>query len=110
MGTLQGKLDAQLGALVMRVRGRLTPIARVLLGAMTTLDVHQRDVVATLARPPSLSSTADFGWTAHLRYYWMPPQAASEVSSSQRYHNSSVFTGARALPFTFSVFWAPGAS
>lgn len=51
------------------VRGKLSAEARMLLGALITIDVHARDVVADLAEA-GVASTADFEWVKQLRYYW----------------------------------------
>lgn len=51
------------------VRGKLSAEARMLLGALITIDVHARDVVADLTEA-GVASTSDFEWVKQLRYYW----------------------------------------
>jgi dynein heavy chain len=64
----QESLD-QIDAMIDLIRTPITRQQRTLLGALITIDVHSRDVVRAL-RADSVSSTADFGWTKQLRYYW----------------------------------------
>eukprot|EP00930_Biecheleria_cincta_P074768 TRINITY_DN6197_c0_g1_i1.p1 TRINITY_DN6197_c0_g1~~TRINITY_DN6197_c0_g1_i1.p1 ORF type:complete len:4188 (+),score=808.10 TRINITY_DN6197_c0_g1_i1:1794-12566(+) len=64
-------LRDQLAALVQLVRGELTKLARRTLGAMVTIDVHNRDVVEDLAEK-NITSAKSFDWTQQLRYYWAP--------------------------------------
>ena len=51
------------------VRGQLSSAERTTLGALITIDVHARDVVADLAEQ-GVSSPDDFEWVKQLRYYW----------------------------------------
>lgn len=51
------------------VRGELSSAERTTLGALITVDVHARDVVADLAEQ-GVTSPADFEWVKQLRYYW----------------------------------------
>ncbi|CAE7253398.1 Dnah12, partial [Symbiodinium pilosum] len=71
-----GKLDAyykksveQLSGLVNLVRGDLSKLSRQTLGALVTIDVHNRDVVLSL-KDAKISSSKEFDWIAQLRYYW----------------------------------------
>ena len=51
------------------VRGELSSAQRTTLGALITIDVHARDVVADLAEQ-GVTTPADFEWVKQLRYYW----------------------------------------
>eukprot|EP00062_Callorhinchus_milii_P022724 gi/632980863/ref/XP_007907272.1/ PREDICTED: dynein heavy chain 3, axonemal-like [Callorhinchus milii] len=61
--------NKQIEDTVTLVRGKLTKMARITLGALITIDVHARDVVAKL-NDLGISTTTDFNWIAQLRYYW----------------------------------------
>eukprot|EP01035_Chromulina_nebulosa_P018662 gene18662-24408_t len=63
------KLDYQLREMVELVRGPLTSLARKTLGALTTIDVHNRDVVSKMVELGT-SKVTDFEWISQLRYYW----------------------------------------
>ncbi|KAI9333548.1 dynein heavy chain and region D6 of dynein motor-domain-containing protein [Obelidium mucronatum] len=58
-----------LSALAGLVRGELTKIQRAVLGALITIDVHNRDIVQSLVQA-KVTGLADFEWTKQLRYYW----------------------------------------
>jgi dynein heavy chain len=55
-----------LSEIVQRVRGTLTPVARVTLGAMVVLDVHARDVVDELCER-QVHDVHEFQWQCQLR-------------------------------------------
>ncbi|XP_053575219.1 dynein axonemal heavy chain 3-like [Bombina bombina] len=59
----------QIEEIVNLVRGKLTKMERITLGALITIDVHARDVVSNLNNLRT-SSTSDFNWISQLRYYW----------------------------------------
>ncbi|XP_032809855.2 dynein axonemal heavy chain 3-like isoform X2 [Petromyzon marinus] len=59
----------QIEEVVGMVRGKLSKMARITLGALITIDVHARDVVARLAEG-GVSGITEFPWIAQLRYYW----------------------------------------
>uniref|UniRef100_H3ANA7 AAA+ ATPase domain-containing protein n=1 Tax=Latimeria chalumnae TaxID=7897 RepID=H3ANA7_LATCH len=63
------KSNKQIEDIVNLVRGKLTKMERITLGALITTDVHARDVVAKL-NDLGINSTTDFNWIAQLRYYW----------------------------------------
>eukprot|EP00762_Andalucia_godoyi_P002130 ANDGO_02526.mRNA.1 Dynein-1-beta heavy chain len=51
------------------VRGDLPVLSRITLGALITIDVHARDVVATMAEA-GISQITDFEWISQMRYEW----------------------------------------
>lgn len=51
---------------VNKVRGKLSSLERKTLSALIVIDVHARDVVASLARD-QVASTTDFAWISQLR-------------------------------------------
>ena len=58
----------QLGDMVELVRGDLTKLQRLTLGALIVLDVHARDVHERLMGE-GVSGVDDFGWICQMRYY-----------------------------------------
>eukprot|EP01042_Synura_sphagnicola_P000104 gene104-103_t len=63
------RLDGQLREMVNLVRGKLNKLQRKTLGALTTIDVHNRDVVSKMVEL-STRDVADFEWISQFRYYW----------------------------------------
>lgn len=66
---INNKLDGQLQEMVMLVRGKLNKLQRKTLGALTTIDVHNRDVVSKMVELGTHEVT-DFEWVSQFRYYW----------------------------------------
>ena len=63
------QLNAQMTDIVALVRGKLSKMGRTTLGALTTIDVHARDVITEMIEA-RVSRTSEFLWLAQLRYAW----------------------------------------
>ena len=58
----------QLVSMVELVRGELTSVESLIMGALIVLDVHARDVIEKLINE-KCTSPSDFAWIAQMRYY-----------------------------------------
>ncbi|XP_069792874.1 dynein axonemal heavy chain 1 isoform X2 [Narcine bancroftii] len=63
------KLGSQLNDLVTLVQGKLTRMQRAILSALIVIEVHAKDVVASLLEE-NVQNVNDFEWISQLRYYW----------------------------------------
>ncbi|CAI9716307.1 dynein heavy chain 3, axonemal-like isoform X2 [Octopus vulgaris] len=59
----------QIEEIVEIVRGNISKMARITLGALIVIDVHARDIESQLIRS-QVSNVQDFNWISHLRYYF----------------------------------------
>ncbi|KAG8459526.1 hypothetical protein KFE25_012861 [Diacronema lutheri] len=86
------KYHASLMDLTELVRGELTPLQRMSLGALITLDVHARDVLDAMVEH-KVASVNDFMWISQLRYAikdWATPDSVAlviQVDSQFEYGN-----------------------
>ena len=78
LAAYKAQLDAQLQAIVAKVRGDLSKLHRQTMGALVTIDVHQRDVIEELVTL-EVAATDQFDWAAQLRYYWDAKELAMTV-------------------------------
>ncbi|KAI9203256.1 dynein heavy chain and region D6 of dynein motor-domain-containing protein [Polychytrium aggregatum] len=68
------------------VRGDLTKIQRAILGALITIDVHNRDIVHGLIAT-KCNGLGDFEWTKQQRYYWDSEADTCHVKMSSSLFN-----------------------
>ncbi|TPX36228.1 hypothetical protein SmJEL517_g01545 [Synchytrium microbalum] len=83
MKDLSIKNLAQLAALV---RGDLNKLQRAILGALITIDVHNRDIIQGMINS-KLSGPYDFEWTKQLRYLWDAEADAIQIQMSSSTFN-----------------------
>ncbi|CAJ1457443.1 unnamed protein product, partial [Effrenium voratum] len=63
------RLSEQLLDLVRLVRGDITKLQRMSIGALVVIDVHAKDTVEKLAKE-KIDDCMSFEWISQLRYYW----------------------------------------
>ena len=73
---------AQLADMTILVRGELSKAARNVIGALTVIDVHARDVIKKLV-DENVDTPHNFGWTSQLRYYWDGDLKGSMVAATR---------------------------
>ncbi|KAI5709065.1 hypothetical protein M8J76_009444 [Diaphorina citri] len=64
-----GAQNAQLDALVVKVRGELTKNDRKKFNTVLIVDVHARDIIDNFVRD-GIMDAEEFQWESQLRYYW----------------------------------------
>ena len=60
---------AELHKLIVKIRGPLPKLVRMVIVALVTTDVHARDIIDEL-KEREVTSLHDFLWQQQLRYYW----------------------------------------
>jgi len=63
------QLVRQLNDMVFLIRGKLSKMARITIGALAVIDVHARDVMKNMAQA-GVSKVTDFDWISQMRFYW----------------------------------------
>lgn len=63
------------------VRGDLSKVQRAILGALITIDVHNRDILQSLI-DNHVSNAGEFDWVKQLRYYWDAPSESCYIKMS----------------------------
>lgn len=77
-------LMAQLSDLVTLVRGNLSKLSRMILGALIVIEVHACDVVAKMIAE-KVKNVNDFEWISQLRYYWEDDMVIRAVNAQFDY-------------------------
>merc|ERR1719197_586297 len=65
------------------VRGQLSSLSSITVGAMAVIDVHARDVVDRLMKD-GINNPQSFEWIRNLRYYWRDSDVHVEMVTSRR--------------------------
>ncbi|CAM9544257.1 unnamed protein product [Chrysoparadoxa australica] len=63
------QLEQQLNDMVFLIRGQLSKMARITIGALAVIDVHARDVMQKMGEA-GVSTPEDFDWYSQMRFYW----------------------------------------
>mmetsp|Transcript_23930 Transcript_23930/g.20946 ORF Transcript_23930/g.20946 Transcript_23930/m.20946 type:complete len:444 (+) Transcript_23930:1824-3155(+) len=82
----QGVCEAMIEDIVQLVRKDIEPLDRLTLEALIVLDVHNKDVVKSLAEA-EVSDINDFGWLSQLRYYFEDGNSFVRIINAQLKYN-----------------------
>jgi len=63
------QLCKQLDDMVYLIRGNLSKMARITIGALAVIDVHARDVMKKMA-DSGMAAATEFDWISQMRFYW----------------------------------------
>ncbi|CAM9191036.1 unnamed protein product [Choristocarpus tenellus] len=79
------QLIKQLNDMVYLIRGKLSKMARVTIGALAVIDVHARDMADA-----GVTAVTDFDWISQMRFYWRGDYETGDlkvvmVSSERQY-------------------------
>lgn len=77
------RYKAELQKLIVKIRGSLSALERMVIVALVTTDVHARDIIEELVER-KVSNTYDFLWQQQLRYYW-----SADVDDCQIKHSDA---------------------
>ena len=70
----------------MLVRGDLTTLQRMVIGALITIDVHNRDIIQGLLKT-KCTNQFDFEWTKQMRYIWDSDSDTCSVKMATSIYN-----------------------
>lgn len=81
LGQWSEDYKGELQKLIGKIRGSLSKLARCVIVALVTTDVHARDIIDELYER-GVTSKHDFLWQQQLRYYWLPDVDDCKINHS----------------------------